>query len=164
VEQQNTAIEWNGCRAGVDPALVQAVERAARVWSAEIGRPVEVASGVRTLRRQAELMAAMSDAQLHGLYSAGGVPDYVRRICELRSPDGTISAARVYDVLRQRHGGYVSRHLFGAAVDLAVPQIAVPELVDALLQQGLAVLDERDRGIHCLHVSLPGAPVRIVRR
>ncbi len=109
-------------------------------------------------------MAAMSDAQLKGLYGAGDPPDYVRRICELRGPDGAVSAALVYDVLCERREGYVSRHLFGAAADLAIPECAVPELKEALRRQGLAVLDERDRGIDCLHVSLPGVPTRIVRR
>jgi len=157
------AIHWNDCREGLDPALAAAVEAGARQWRAAMGGCVEVTSGRRTLRQQARLMVAMSEAQLTALYGRQAVPDYVRDIRDLRGTAGTVSADQVYDILRNRGEGYISRHLFGAAVDLAVPEAGTTELVAALEQVGLAALDERDQGIHCLHVSLPGVPVRIVR-
>ncbi len=160
----SACVVWNGCREGLIPELAARIEAAAREFAAAYGASIEVASGRRTLRRQARLMAAMTDAQLLALYGAGAAPDYVRAICALpKAGDGGRDPEAVYRVLQRRRQGFVSRHLFGGAADIAVPEQAPEALAATLRRHGLNVLDERSTGIACFHVSLPGIEPVIVR-
>jgi len=163
-ESVNPGIHWNGCREGLVPELVERIEAAVREYAAVHGGPVEITSGRRSLRHQARLMAAMTDEQITALYGPGDTPDYVRSIRALpRNADGARDPGVVYEVLRNRRQGYISRHLFGAAADISPPDCAPEKLVAALKRHGLNVLDERGTGIHCFHVSLPGVTPVIVR-
>jgi len=161
-EPASPDVRWAAPRTEVHPGLVQAIERAARTYRGRTGEPVTVVSGRRSLRRQAELMAAMSDEQLTSLYSAAA--EYVQRIIAERARTGRLSAEQVYRILCTRSEGYISRHLWGAAVDLAIPEKAPEMLITCLRKEGLQVLDERNAGIHCFHVAKPDLPVRIVTR
>ncbi len=144
------------------PGLQEAISEAARRYRlAEFNAPKWViTSGRRTLRRQAELMAALSPEQLVAMYCSHGRPQYIDALLELNS----ITPEAAYQVLCNRSEGYISRHLFGAAADIAAHNITNPARLKALLlEQGAAVLDEREMGILCYHVSWPDAPVKIIR-
>ena len=95
------------------------------------------------------------------MYGAHGRPQYIDAILAA----GThLDADAVYSILQHRTEGYISRHLYGAAADIGATALARPDLLKQLLTaQGAAVLDERDCGIPCYHVSWPDAPVVIVR-
>ena len=145
------------------PRLQEAIRRAARRY--HDARPDEpawrVTSARRTLRRQAELMAACTPEQLLAMYASRGRPQYIDAILAAAQP---LDADAVYAILQTRTEGYISRHLFGAAADLGANGVADPALLKRLLAaEGAAVLDERECGIPCYHVAWPDAPVQIVR-
>lgn len=71
-------VNWACSATGLAPELVAALERAATAYDATAGpAAVTVTSGRRTLRRQAELMAALTPAQLDALYGRHGEPSYL---------------------------------------------------------------------------------------
>ena len=114
--------------------------------------PLVVTSARRTLRRQAELMAAMSDAELEGMYARHGRPSYIDELEAARPLD----AEKAYCILRDRKEGYISRHLYGQAADVAAEGVADICALRALLEaRGCSVLDEREMGRACLHVAWP---------
>jgi hypothetical protein len=160
------ALLWDCPQRGLAPTLVRALEAAAAELCAAGHPPLRVASGRRTLRRQAELMAAMTPAQLRGLYARNGTPDYVERLLAFPARHGRApSAADAYAILRTRREGFISAHLCGAAVDLEPPAAPAAEAVRACLERhGFELLDERSVGIACLHARLRALPCRIVRR
>ena len=145
---------------GLHPDLLKSLAAVADAYYAIQEEPLVVNGGRRTLRRQAELMAAFSLKQLEGMYCRNGYPDYIRRIAELPEP---FSADDVYRILASRTEGYISKHLTGQAADIS------PELKDAALARkllkdaGLTVFDETSLGVRCLHVGLPGPPSEIIR-
>ena len=145
------------------PGLKEALQKAARRYHDALPAepPWRVTSARRTLRRQAELMAACTPEQLLAMYASRGRPQYIDAILVAGQP---ISAEAVYAILQARAEGYISRHLFGAAADLGATGVARPELLKRLLaEEGATVLDERDCGIPCYHVSWPDAPAQIIR-
>ena len=76
----------------------------------------------------------------------------------------TLTVAGVYDILRHRQEGYISAHLFGAAVDLATAGIAdLDGLKKVLADHGFSTLDERDAGLACLHCRFRTLPNSMVR-
>jgi hypothetical protein len=157
-------IVWNCTSEGLDENLLVALGKVAADYASRTGQPIVVNSGARTLRRQAELMADMSQGQLEGMYCRQGYPAYVASIAEARRRDrGAVDAEAVYEILRQRDDGFISSHLFGAAVDVS-PSGADVELLRTLLEEnGFTTLDERGLGINCLHSTYRAVPRRIVR-
>lgn len=157
---------WDCPREGLAPQLLHDLGQAVKAYAAETGdETVVVTSGRRTLRRQAELMAAFSQEQLLALYGRQGTPCYVQSIGELRQREGRDPTAdEVYEILRTRPDGYISDHLYGGAVDIAANSVQdIDALRACLRQQGFRTLDERDQGIACIHVSHPGVPREIAR-
>ncbi len=156
-------LSWECEKAGLDPRIPPALEAAAAAYGSATGETLRVTSGLRTLRRQAELMAAMTDAQLRALYARNGTPDYVQNLEEARRRRGTLDAETAYGILKSRKEGYISAHLSGAAADLATDGVSnLPLLRKFLDAGGFDTLDERDDGIPCLHCRFRAAAVRIV--
>ncbi len=157
-------LEWECPADGLHPLLRPALEAAAAAYRRAAGGTLRVTSGRRTLRRQAELMAGMSDAQLRALYARNGTPDYVAALTAARAANGALDAETAYAILRNRREGYISAHLSGAAADLATDGVADLPLLKKLLDaNGFDTLDERDAGLPCLHCRLRAAPTAIVR-
>jgi len=134
--------------------LREALEAAAgdyRERFPEAPSPV-VTSARRTLRRQAALMAAMSDAELEGMYCRHGRPSYIDELEAARPLD----EEKAYRILLNRREGYISKHLYGLAVDVAAATVAEPAAFKEMLaRRGCAVLDESDMGRPCLHITRP---------
>ncbi|MGN0867295.1 MAG: hypothetical protein ACI4SG_06435 [Oligosphaeraceae bacterium] len=146
----------------LDPVLRRKLEAAyqsyARACPGE--PPWRITSGRRTLRQQGEEMAAMTPEQLRQLYGRNGVPSYVEELIQAMP----LTPEKAYRILARRKEGYISRHLFGAAVDVAADSVRQGEAMRQVLQdQGLVLLDERTQGIPCLHVSCPQLEIQIVR-
>jgi hypothetical protein len=157
---------WECPRTGLAAELLHDLEDAVAAYAEESGdESVTVTSGRRTLRRQAELMAAFSQDQLVALYGRQGMPCYVQAIGEFRQREGRDpSAAEVYDILRSRANGYISDHLYGGAVDIASSSVGNVDLFRRHLHEhGFRTIDERAQGIACIHASHRGVPRRIVR-
>lgn len=105
-------------------------------------------------------MAAMSAEQLRGLYCNGGIPSYVEELIQ----NMPLTPEKALVVLANRTEGYISKHLFGAAVDLAPASIQDHELFrNIIAQQGLRLLDERQNGIPCFHIADNSIPPEIIR-
>lgn len=148
--------------AGLAAGLRQAIIDAAREYHARFPNEPAwvVTSARRTLRRQAELMAQMNAEQLVGMYCSHGRPQYIDALLDAWPVD----AERAYAILANRTEGYISRHLFGAAADIAAEKIAYPDTFKTLLtERGAAVMDEQPLGVQCFHISWPAAPAEIVR-
>ena len=122
--------------------------------------PWRVTSARRSLFAQAAEMAAMTAEQLRGLYCHGGIPSYVEGLIQAMP----LTPERAYSILCHRSEGYISKHLFGAAVDLAPDRILDQKLFRELMAKyRLTLLDERQNGIPCFHLADPDAEIRIVR-
>lgn len=157
-------IVWTVSSQGLDSGLLAALERVARRYRHATGHPITITSGRRTLRHQARLMAAMTPAQLEGMYCRHGYPGYIRDLIAARQRFGALSPEQAYDILRNRHEGYISSHLYGAAVDISPRGMAVALLKHLLAEEGFRALDERNLGIACIHATFKAAPVRIIRK
>jgi len=155
---------WNCTSEGLDAGLLEALRQVAAEYVESTGSPIVINSGARTLRRQAELMADMSQGQLEGMYCRQGYPSYVSSIVQARRrAGGTVDADAVYEILRRRGEGFISSHLFGAAVDVS-PSGVDTGLLRALLEEhGFTTLDERQLGINCLHSTYRRVPRCMVR-
>jgi len=123
----------------------------------ETGIRIQINNGeydTRTVRRQAELMAAMSDKTLVDLYKDNA---YTR---DMRSVTLT-GTARVDEferiINKARSGGYdgheyfVSRHLTGEAVDIAPSTSDVEKWLE---KNGVSIKIEVNAGIKCWHLQL----------
>jgi len=154
---------WECSSHGLDPELLEALRNVAAQYAAETGHGITITSGRRTLRKQAELMAEMTRAQLEGMYCSRGYPSYVRDLVAFREQHGRLSNKDAYRILRERTEGYISTHLSGAAVDISSQNIDVELLKQLLETEGFRTLDERNLGIDCVHATFKAAPVRIVR-
>lgn len=156
---------WNCSAEGLNPDLMTALRAAAAVWVAETGQPLVINSGARTLRRQAELMADMTQRQLEGMYCRAGYPSYISAILRARRQNhGSLGAEGTYAVLCTRDSGYISSHLCGAAVDISPTGCDVARLRALLDTHGFTTLDERNLGVNCLHATYRDAPRLIVRK
>jgi len=155
---------WKCSAEGLHEGLLTALRDVAAEYAAETGQPLVINSGARTLRRQAELMSAMSRGQIEGMYCRQGYPSYVQRILNARQLNhGTLDAETTYTILRNRDDGFISSHLFGAAVDVSPTGSNVALLRKLLTRHGFTTLDERQLGINCLHATYRRAPRAIVR-
>ncbi len=105
-------------------------------------------------------MAAMTPEQLRGLYCSGGVPSYVEELIQ----NMPLTPEKALHILANRTEGYISKHLFGAALDLAPSSIQDHQLFQNIIAQlGLRLLDERQNGIQCFHIADNSIPITIVR-
>jgi hypothetical protein len=155
---------WNCTAEGLDDGLLCALRQVAADYAAATGQAIVINSGARSLQRQAELMAEMSQDQIEGMYCRQGYPSYVQRILAARKENpGTVDARKTYEILRSRDDGYISAHLCGAAVDVSPAGADVALLRRLLEKHGFTTLDERGLGINCLHATYRQAPRRIVR-
>jgi len=155
---------WNCSAEGLDPELATALRAAAAAWVSESGEPLVINSGARTLRRQAELMADMTQQQLEGMYCRQGYPSYISAILRARRQNrGSLDADGTYAILCERASGYISSHLCGAAVDISPTGCDVGRLRALLDAHGFTTLDERNLGVNCLHATYRDAPRLIVR-
>ena len=155
---------WDCLPDGLEGTLVRRLTEVAQLYHAQTGAGLTITSGRRTLREQARLMAAMSPAQLEGMYCRKGYPDYVRRLIGAREGKGMPSEEDAYRILRDRTEGYVSAHLCGAAVDIDTVNVDASLLRAILESHGFQALDERCLGIPCIHAVLKGAELRLVRQ
>ena len=157
-------LAWNCTCEGLDGGLLSALRQVAADYAAETGQAIVINSGARSLQRQAELMAEMSQGQLEGMYCRQGYPSYVRRIVDARQGNrGGVDARQTYEILRSRDDGFISAHLSGAAVDVSPAGADVGLLRKLLEKHGFTTLDERGLGVNCLHATYRQAPRRIVR-
>ncbi len=153
--------------AALRPEVAAALATAADEYRRQTGQAITVTSAGRTLRHCAELMAGFSRTQLEAMYCRHGYPDYIRQlVAAAEDKQAPLSADEAYQVLRQRQQGYISYHLFGAAVDIATAGLLdAGRLTECLARAGFAVSDENDLGIACLHASYINvpAPLPVVR-
>jgi len=156
-------IDWQCDSAGLKPEMVAALERVASEYFRQCAKPLRITSGRRSLRRQAELMSGMNREQLVSLYGAKGIPDYIQALCQILDRGDKLTPDNAYDVLTHRQEGYISRHLFGAAVDLDPAEMKSILLRHLLEEHGFTTLDEREFGLACVHAAWPGCPEEIVR-
>lgn len=159
------ALIWHCSPEGLAPELLEALAAAAAEFAAATAdADLAVTSGRRTLRRQAELMTAMSDTQLCRLYARKGMPDYVQTILDRRAAGTSLTAEDVLQILRNRREGFISAHLSGAAADLALrPGLDLPRLRAILGRHGFDTLNETEAGIPCLHCRFRALPLACVR-
>jgi hypothetical protein len=104
----------------------------------------------RSPRRQAELMANMSNSQLESLY--GG--SYVSEMTNIpRNDPQRVSKFEtiIKRVLGDGSDRYISRHLTGDAVDIAPSTTSVKNW---FMGNGVSVKDETVDGIRCWHLEL----------
>lgn len=111
--------------------------------------PVKIASGKRTVRKQAELMAPMSTRDLN-MY--GENTYYIKQIKALRKPR---SVDAVYEILldARKKGSRISYHLVGRAVDISArDKFDWAKASRVAKEVGLKVKKEKWR--NCFHVQL----------
>ncbi len=111
---------------------------------------VAITSGKRTVRKQAELMAPMSDKDLN-MY--GSSTFYIVQIKALPKPQRTV--AEVEKILKdaQQKGSRISHHLAGSAADISAKgAFNWVQANKAARKAGLTVKEERWR--NCFHVQL----------
>lgn len=110
-------------------------------------------------------MAAFSIDQLEGMYCRNGYPDYIRTMrTAMETLHRRLTPDEAYDILKHRQEGYISAHLSGGAIDIAVEGLADKPLLLALLHEaGFTTLDETDLGVPCIHASHPDVPKSIIR-
>ncbi|OQC15654.1 MAG: hypothetical protein BWX73_01228 [Lentisphaerae bacterium ADurb.Bin082] len=153
--------------AALRPEVLAALTAAATAYQRQTGQAITVTSAGRTLRHCAELMAAFNREQLEAMYCRRGYPDYIRQlVAAAEAKQAPLSADEAYDILRQRREGYISYHLFGAAVDIATKDLHdAKRLTEILTSCGFAVSDETHLGIPCLHASYTQVtePLPIIR-
>ncbi len=118
--------------------------------------PITVNSGLRDLKKQAELMAEMTTVQLD-MYG-NGKPQYIKDIKALK----TKTTNAVHDVLKKHYPGgsnpspFISRHLQGRAVDISMKGWSAKDKARAkqtATSLGLTYKDETRQGILCFHVQ-----------
>lgn len=137
---------------GLEPELLARLETVAAKYHSITGESLIVTAGLRTLQRQAELMANFSQEQLEAMYCRNGYPSYISQILALPNPHDPTA---IYNVLANRTEGYISKHLYGKAADIAAENMASPQLFKELCAHAnLSVLDETNLGVPCFHIAL----------
>ncbi len=146
---------------GVLPAFTSV----AKCYAQETGQRLIVTSGKRTLRKTASIMADFTPAQLEALYCRNGYPSYIREMIAAQISAGRpLTGEEAYSILANRTEGYISAHLYGAALDIRTKGLLAPERLRTLLEEaGFRTLDETSAGIPCLHATFRSVPVQIIR-
>ncbi len=160
---QHPGLIWRCSAEGLSPVLLENLVRAADEYLQETGKALVVNSGKRSLRKQAELMAAMSRGQLEGMYCRNGYPAYIRAILDHREQHGNATTEDTWRILADRADGFISSHLYGGAVDIASEDADIAILKKVLAKHGFRILDERSLGIACIHATCRDVPKAIVR-
>ena len=134
-------------------------------YTRETGQRLVVTSAKRSLRHTAELMAAFTPTQLESLYCRNGYPSYIREmVASIHAKGQPLTGEEAYAILSQRTEGYVSAHLYGAAIDIRASELQDPILLRNLLEEaGFRTLDETECGISCIHATYKAVPIQIVR-
>ena len=151
--------------AGLAPQVVADFTAAAEKYTAATGQRLVVTSARRSLRHCASLMAAMSIEQLEGMYCRNGYPDYILSMKEAMQKLGrNLTDDEAYDILKNRGEGFISAHLFGAALDVASEGLEDEALLEKILASfNFNVLNETSLGIKCIHASHKNVPRQIIR-
>ena len=151
--------------AGLAPQVVADFSTAAERYTSETGQRLIVTSARRSLRHCASLMAAMSIEQLEGMYCRNGYPDYIRSMKDAMLNLGRkLTPDEAYEILRNRGEGYISAHLFGAALDVASEGLKDGALLERLLEScNFTVLNETSLGVNCIHASHKNVQRQIIR-
>ena len=116
----------------------------------ELGVSINInGTGIRSVRRQAELMAGMNSTQLN-MY--GSLSWYVveMKTITLTGSRRVDEFERLINTARSR-GSFVSRHLTGDAVDVAP---STQQVRNWLVNNGITIKDETEDGILCWHLEL----------
>jgi len=102
------------------------------------------------------------------MYCRNGYPEYIRQMVKtMKQKQAPLNTEETYQILCQRQQGYISYHLFGAAVDIATKELNNQELLTELLTKaGFTVSDETNLGIHCLHAAYTKLkpPLPVIRK
>ncbi len=151
--------------AGLEAIVLEAFTTVAQEYLRRTGTRLMVTSGRRTLRHTAFLMSGFSIEQLEGMYCRNGYPDYIRTIkSSMEQLHRRLTPEETYEILKNRQEGYISSHLFGGAVDIAVEGLKDKPLLTRLLQaEGFTTLDETDLGVLCIHASHQNVTKSIIR-
>ncbi|MBQ7652492.1 MAG: hypothetical protein IJS15_16150 [Victivallales bacterium] len=151
--------------AGLAPQVLADFSAAAERYTSETGQRITVTSAKRSLRHCASLMAAMSIEQLEGMYCRNGYPDYIKSMKEaMRSLGRKLTPDEAYEILRNRGEGYISAHLFGAALDVASDGLKDAALLERILaDSNFSVLNETELGVNCIHASHKNVKRQIIR-
>lgn len=150
---------------GLSPQVLADFCAVAEEYTEATGQRLVVTSARRTLRHSASLMAAMSIGQLEGMYCRNGYPDYIQSMKDEMARLGrNLTADEAYEILKNRREGFISSHLFGAALDVASEGLKDASLLEALLaKHGFNVLNETSLGVKCIHASHSKTPKQIIR-
>lgn len=140
------AIQGLGKLKGVKSKLRKKIELFAGKYGA-----IEITSGLRTVRKQADLMRVMSDQDLNSLY--GKNLPYIRKIKAI--PAKERSSEKVQRILKEarKQGSYVSRHLSGDAVDISMKGGFDTAKADKIVKE-LKLRKKLERARNCYHVQL----------
>ncbi len=151
--------------AGLAPQVIADFCVVAEKYTSETGQRLTVTSARRTLRHCASLMAAMSIEQLEGMYCRNGYPDYIQSMKDAMQKLGrNLTTDEAYEILKNRGEGYISSHLFGAAVDIASEGLKDEALLEKLLvSSNFSVLNETSLGVKCIHASHKNVQKQIIR-
>ncbi len=146
------------------PVALRHFSIVATAYSRRTGQRLEVTSAHRTLRHTAALMADFTQEQLEGMYCRNGYPSYIRQLVQARATAGRmLTAEETYRILRERTEGYISSHLYGAALDVATDGLADrPLLIRLLEQHRFRTLDETSLGVRCVHATHTQVPTQII--
>ena len=99
------------------------------------------------------------------MYCRNGYPSYIRDIVQTRARLGRpLTDDEAYQILRNRSEGYISAHLYGAAIDISAEALRSKALLLSLLTMaGFRTLDETNLGICCIHATFGRIPAEIIR-
>ena len=145
--------------------VLDAFTEVASRYTQETGQRLVVTSARRTLLHTAELMAEFTPVQLEELYCRNGYPSYIREmVSAIQAKGHPLTGEEAYAILAHRTEGYVSAHLFGAAIDIRSTELQNPTLLRSLLETaGFRTLDETECGIPCIHATYKAIPTQIIR-
>ena len=150
---------------GVEQVVLDDFSAAAADYTAATGQRLNVTSARRSLRHCAALMAAMTVAQLEGMYCRNGYPDYIQSMKDAMEKHGrNLTAEEAYEILKNRREGFISSHLFGAAIDVASEGLQDAAMLERILaEHNFTVLNETSLGVKCIHASHRNVPRKIIR-
>ena len=145
--------------------VLDAFAEVASRYTQETGQRLVVTSARRTLRHTAELMAKFTPAQLEALYCRNGYPSYIREmVSAIQAKGRSLTEEEAYAILAHRTEGYVSAHLYGAALDIRSTGLQDSALLRSLLETaGFRTLDETECGINCIHATYKATPILMIR-
>jgi len=151
--------------ATLEGCVLDKLKTVAQEYLRRTGTRLMVTSARRTLKHTALLMSAFTIEQLEGMYCRNGYPDYIRTMkSAMEHLQRKLTPEETYDILKNRQEGFISSHLFGGAIDIAVEGLADKNLLTHLLHaEGFSTLDETDLGVLCIHASHLNVAKVIVR-